>query len=83
MTKDILIQYVDIREAVIDLRQRIEKLEEQIQRIEDERYVTDSVTGGYGGTEHFMMHGWHLIIVLLKYILNVGAQQKDYKELIS
>ncbi len=58
MTKDILIQYADIREEVKDLRQRIEKLEGQIQRIEDERYVIDSVTGGYGGTEHFIIRGF-------------------------
>ena len=58
MTKDILIQYADLREEVKDLRRRIEKLEEQIQNIEDERYVTDSVTGGLGGIEHFMIRGF-------------------------
>lgn len=58
MTKDILVQYCDLREEAKDLRRRIEKLESDIERIEDERCVTDSVTGGMGGTQHFMIRGF-------------------------
>lgn len=58
MTKDILVQYCDLREEAKDLRRKIEKLEQDIQRIEDERYVADSVTGGYGGTQHFTIKGF-------------------------
>jgi hypothetical protein len=47
-----------LREEVKDLRRRIEKLEQDIQRIEDERFVTDTVTGGYGGTQHFTIRGF-------------------------
>ncbi len=58
LTKDILVQYCDLREEVKELHRRIEKLERDIQRIEDERLVTDSVTGGYGGTQHFTIRGF-------------------------
>ncbi len=57
-TKDILVQYCDLREEVKDLRRRIEKLEHEIQRIEDERYVADSVKGGYGGIQHYTIKGF-------------------------
>lgn len=58
MTKDILVQYCDLREEAKDLRRRIEKLESDIERIEDEKCVSDSVTGGMGGTQHFMIRGF-------------------------
>jgi hypothetical protein len=58
LTKDILVQYCDLREEVKDLRRRIEKLEADIEKIEDERYVTDTVTGGYGGTQHYVIRGF-------------------------
>lgn len=58
MTKEILIQYCDLKEEVKDLRRRIEKLETEIERIEAERYVTDSVKGGYGGIQHYTIKGF-------------------------
>lgn len=58
MTKEILVQYCDLREEVKDLRRRIEKLEDGIKRIEAEGCVTDSVTGGSGGIQHFTIRGF-------------------------
>ena len=58
MTNNIVVQYCDLREEVKDLHRRIEKLEREIQRIEDEGYVTDTVTGGYGGTQRFTIKGF-------------------------
>jgi hypothetical protein len=58
LTKDILVQYCDLREEVKDIRRRVEKYENEIQRIEDERYVADSVTGGYGGIQHYTIKGF-------------------------
>lgn len=58
MTKDIIVQYCDLREEVKDLQSRIKKLEYDIKRIEDERCVADCVTGGSGGIQHFMVRGF-------------------------
>jgi hypothetical protein len=58
LTKDILSQYIDLREEAKDLKKRIERLESDINRIEDEKCVSDSVTGGMGGTQHFMIRGF-------------------------
>lgn len=58
MTKDILIQYCDLREEVKDLHRKIEKLKYDIQKIEEERMVTDSVTGGMGGIQHYIIKGF-------------------------
>jgi len=58
LTKDILVQYCDLREEVKDLRKRIDHLENQIARIEQEGDVIDSVTGGAGGIQHFKIHGF-------------------------
>jgi hypothetical protein len=58
LTKEILVQYCDLREEAKDIRRRIDKLNSELQKIEDERYVTDSVTGGSGGIQHFMIQGF-------------------------
>ena len=58
MTKDVLAQYCDLREEVKDIRKRIERLQGELDRIESERYVTDSVTGGMGGTQHYIIKGF-------------------------
>lgn len=58
MTKEILIQYQDLRKEVKELRKQIESLEKAILRIEDERYVCDTVKGGYGGTQVFITSGF-------------------------
>ena len=44
-TKDILIQYCELREEIKDLRERIERDELRLQKIEEEGVVSDTVTG--------------------------------------
>lgn len=58
MTKDILIQYCDLREEIKDLRRRIDNLNNQISKIEQAGNVIDSVTGGNGGIQHFKIEGF-------------------------
>lgn len=58
MTKDILAQYCDLKEEVKDLRRRIANKQAELDKIEDEGTVTDSVKGGYGGTQHFKISGF-------------------------
>ena len=58
MTKDILAQYCDLREEVKDLHRRINNLERQIARIEEEQCVKDTVKGGSGGIQHFVIEGF-------------------------
>lgn len=45
ISKDILVQYSDMREEAKDLRKRIEKAERTIAKIEEEGMVSDSVKG--------------------------------------
>lgn len=58
MDKNILIQYCDMKEEIRDLRRRIGELEKQIHRIEQEGSVKDTVSGGMGGTQHFVVEGF-------------------------
>ena len=58
MNKNILIQHCDIKKEVKDFRRRIGELEEQIHRIEQEGSVKDTVSGGMGGTQHFVVEGF-------------------------
>ena len=58
MTKDILAQYCDLREEVKDLHRRINNLERQIAKIEEEQCVKDTVKGGSGGIQHFVIEGF-------------------------
>ena len=45
VTKDILIQYCELREEIKDLRERIDQDELRLQKIEEEGVVSDTVTG--------------------------------------
>lgn len=45
VTKDILIQYCELREEIKDLRERIDRGELRLQKIEEEGVVSDTVTG--------------------------------------
>lgn len=45
LTKNILVQYCEIKEEIKDLRERIDRDEQRLQRIEDEGVVSDTVTG--------------------------------------
>ena len=57
VSKEILIQYSDLQEEVKEVRERIEKTEKQIAKIEEEENVTDTVSGGSGGIQHFKIEG--------------------------
>ena len=58
MDKNILIQYCDMKEEIKDLRRRIRELEKQIDRIKEGGAVKDTVSGGMGGTQHFVVEGF-------------------------
>ena len=58
MDKNILIQYCDMKEEIKDLRRRIHELEKQIDRIKEEGAVKDTVSGGMGGTQHYIVEGF-------------------------
>lgn len=60
MDRSILIQYADMKEEIKDLRRRIEQLEAQIRKIEEEGNVSDVVSGGLGGIQHFTIKGFPL-----------------------
>ena len=45
ITKDILIQYCELREEIKDLRKRISRDELRLRKIEEQGVVSDSVTG--------------------------------------
>lgn len=45
VTKDILIQYCELREEIKDLRERIDRDDLRLQKIEEEGVVSDTVTG--------------------------------------
>jgi len=45
LTKNILVQYCEIKEEIKDLRERIDRDEQRFQRIKDEGVVSDTVTG--------------------------------------
>lgn len=57
MDKNVLIQYADMIEEVKDIRKRILQTEKQISRIEEEGTVKDTVSGGMGGIQHFVVEG--------------------------
>ena len=57
MDKNVLIQYCDMKEEIKDLRRRITETEKQILRIAEEGTVKDTVSGGMGGIQHFVVEG--------------------------
>ena len=52
-----LIQYCDMKEEIKDLRRRITETEKQIWKIAEEGTVKDTVSGGMGGIQHFVVEG--------------------------
>jgi hypothetical protein len=58
LTKNILKQYVDLKEELKEVEVYIQKIQGQIERIERERYVVDSVKGGSGGIQTFLVAGF-------------------------
>ena len=58
VTKEVLLQYIDLQQEVKEIREKIEKLENQIEKIEQEGNVTDKVRGGEGGLQTFRIEGF-------------------------
>lgn len=57
MDKNVLIQYCDMIEEIKDLRKRIADTENSILKIAEEGTVKDTVSGGMGGIQHFVVEG--------------------------
>ena len=58
ITKQILIQYADLKQEVKEIREKINKLENQIDKIEQQGSVKDKVMGGEGGWQPFQIEGF-------------------------
>ena len=58
VSKEVLVQYADLRQEIVELREKIEKLEKQIDKIEKEGSVKDKVFGGEGGLQPFNIEGF-------------------------
>lgn len=61
MNKDILIQYCDLQQEISELQERKVKLEKQLKSFMDGGTVTDMVTGGAGGIQHFKIEGFPIV----------------------
>ncbi len=57
MEKNILKQYDSVLKETDETNRRIQEIQNKIDRMEKEGTVTDSVSGGYGGTQHFKIEG--------------------------
>lgn len=56
--KEYLKQLADLKEEYKDKQQAILRLEQYIEKLEKEGAVIDSVSGGNGGEQHFMIEGF-------------------------
>lgn len=61
MDKGILIQYCDIQEEIKELEQSKLALEKKFKSFLDGSTVTDMVTGGAGGIQHFKIEGFPIV----------------------
>lgn len=57
MTKDLLSQYTYLLKEHDHVQNSIDRLERQIANMEDDGTVIDSVKGGYGGIQRFVIEG--------------------------
>ena len=57
MTREELNQYADLRKELEETKQRIKDTEKQILRLEQMGTVKDTVKGGMGGIQHFVIEG--------------------------
>lgn len=56
--KEALTQYCDVQQEIKDIKRKIDSLEIQIEKMEEKGYmVKDSVVGGEGGIQHFLIEG--------------------------
>lgn len=58
MEKSVLIQYCDMQAEIKELRRLIKMTEERLEKIEREGAVSDVVSGGMGGMQHFKITGF-------------------------
>lgn len=58
MKKNVLAQYVDLVQEVKDVEHRIAETQRRLDKLREEGEVSDSVSGGYGGTQHFTITGF-------------------------
>lgn len=58
LSKEILKQYTDLKKEIADIQDRLKKTEAQITKIEAENTVKDTVTGGSGGNQHYVIEGF-------------------------
>lgn len=68
MTKDVLSQYVNMKQETIEIREKIARLEKSIARIEknlimieQEGTVKDKVKGGEGGNRPYVIEGFPMV----------------------
>lgn len=61
ISKEILIQYSDLQQEIIELQERRKTLEKQFKSFLDGGTVTDMVTGGSGGIQHFKIEGFPIV----------------------
>ena len=78
MDKNVLIQYTDMIEEVKDIRKRILQTEKQISRIEEEGTVKDTVSGGMGGIQHFVVEGMPVPELSRKKLLLNKRKAEEY-----
>ncbi len=58
LEKSVLIQYCDMQVEIKELRRLIKMTEERLEKIEKEGAVSDVVSGGMGGIQHFKVTGF-------------------------
>lgn len=61
VSKEILFQYADLQQEIAELSERKDRLEKQMKHILDGGTVTDMVTGGFGGNQHFKIEGFPIV----------------------
>ena len=58
ISKSVLKEYRYIKKESQDIERRLKALERQLAELESVGTVIDSVSGGYGGTQHFRIEGF-------------------------
>ena len=58
ISKQVLVQYNDLKEEIVEVQKKIDDLEKYIQKIEEDGSVVDTVTGGSGGIQHYRIEGF-------------------------
>lgn len=58
LDKQVLIEYCDMKVEIKELRRLVSMTEDRLRKIENEGMVSDVVSGGMGGIEHFKVTGF-------------------------